>query len=212
MTAKRFTIHLIIVCFLPAVLAGCFGRSPSPRFYTLTPPESGGTPEPAGLESVVAVGPVAIPDYLDRQQIVTRSGRNEIALAEFDRWGGPLEEEISRALVAALAARLSPARIAVFPWRSVYLASARTVYRIPVTVVRFDGTLGEKVVLTAVWGVFVRGEKREAGLLSKESTVTEEVGDKGYGALVAAMERAVERLGKEMADSVAAVDVKKGAP
>lgn len=212
MTAKRFTIHLLIVCFLPAVLGGCFGRSPSPRFYTLTPPESGGTPEPAGLETAVAIGPVTIPDYLDRKEIVTRSGRNEIALAEFDRWGGPLEGEISRVLVAALAARLSPARIAVFPWRSVYLANARTVYRIPVTVARFDGTPGEKVVLTAVWGVFVRGEKRETGLHAKESTVTEAVGDKSYGALVAAMERAVERIGKEMADSVMAVDVKKGAP
>lgn len=209
MATQRFILVLLVVCGLSAALAGCFGTSPSPRFYTLIPRESGRAPDSAGLETAVEIGPVTIPDYLDRKQIVTRSGRNEIVLAEFDRWGGSLDEETSRALAADLAARLRSMRIVVLPWRSPLLAKARTVFRIPVTVTRFDGTLGKTVVLNAQWGVFVKGEKREEGLVAKESTLTEEVPDKSYEALVAAMGKAIEGLGKEIADCVVTVAAKK---
>ena len=208
MATQRFILVLLIICGLSATFAGCFGSSPSPRFYTLVPPESERVSETTGLDTAVGIGPVTIPDYLDRKQIVTRSGRNEIFLAEFDQWGGSLEEEISRALVTDLAVRLSSKGITVLPWRSPLLAKSRTVYRIPVTVTRFDGTRWEKVVLNAQWGVFIR-EKREEGLLAKESTLTEEVPDKSYEALVAAMGKAVKGLGKEIAECVVTVAAKK---
>ena len=209
MTTKRCIFFLLIAAGLTAALAGCFGTSPNPRFYTLAPLENRNAPLSTGQDTAVMTGPVVIPDYLDRKQIVTRSGRNEIVLAEFDQWGGSLEEEISRALVTDLAVRLSSMGITVLPWRSPLLAKARTVYRIPVTVTRFDGTLGKTVVLNAQWGVFIKGEKREEGLVAKESTLTEEVPDKSYEALVAAMGKAVKGLGKEIADCVVAVAAKK---
>lgn len=204
MAAKRYIHVLLIICVLTAILAGCFGTSPNSRFYTLALPENRSAPVSAGLDTAVAIGPVTIPDYLDRRQIVTRSGRNEIVLAEFDRWGGSLGDEITSVLVANLADRLNSMHVAVFPWRFAPFANLRTVYRIPVNVVRFDGTLGDKVVLNAMWTVFVKGEKREETVFTKESTVTEAVRDKSYEALVAAMGKAVEMLGKEIADSLAA--------
>jgi len=36
---------------------------------------------------VLAVGPVRIPDYLHRPQIMTRSEGNEIRMVETERWG-----------------------------------------------------------------------------------------------------------------------------
>ena len=209
MATRRLILRLLIVCGLSAALAGCLGTSPATRFYTLSPPEGGRAPASAVIDTAVEIGPVTIPDYLDRRQIVTRSGRNGLVLAEFDRWGGSLEEEIASALAADLTARLAPLRVAVLPWRSPLLAKARTVYRIPVTIDRFDGAPGGKVVLSAAWGVFVKEEKHEEGVLARQSAVTEEVRGTGYGELVAAMGRAVEGLGKEMADRVAAVVARK---
>jgi uncharacterized lipoprotein YmbA len=209
MTAKRFILFLFIICGLPSVLTGCFGTSPDSRFYTLTPVENRNASLTTSPDAAVIVGPITIPDYLDRRQIVTRSGQNRIVLAEFDRWGGSLDGEIMRVLVASLADRLVSRRIAVFPWKFAPLAEARTVYRIPVSVARFDGTPGEKVVLNAAWEVFVKGDKQEESLFTTESVITEEIKGKGYEELVAAMGKAVEMLGKEMADSVAAVIAKK---
>ncbi len=210
MTKKHYILFLLIVCGLPAALAGCFGTSPPSRFYTLTPLENRSASVSTGLDSAVMVGPVTMPEYLDRRQIVTRSGQNQIVLAEFDRWGGPLEEDITRVLVATIAGRLESKRIAVVPWKSSRLHDVQTVCRIPVTIARFDGTLGKKVVLNATWGVFAKGAKGEESFVATESTVTEEIKGKSYEALVAAMSNAVERLGKEMADSVLALMAKKG--
>jgi uncharacterized protein len=205
MATNRCFLFLAIACGLAATLVGCFGTSQSSRFYTLTPPADRSGTASTDLDTAVVIGPVTIPDYLDRKQIVTRSGRNEIVLAEFDRWGGSLDGEITRVLVAGLAARLNSAHIAVFPWSSTPLFKVKTLYRIPVSVAGFDGTLGEKVVLNAAWAVFLRGERQEVGLIAKESTITEEIRGKSYEAMVAAMGKAVERLGKEMADNVSAV-------
>jgi len=202
MNQKKYTIFLLLVCTLVALFSGCFGTSPTSRFYTLTPVETRKPSVNSGLDVAVMVGPVTIPDYLDRRQIMTRSGRNELILAEFDRWGGSLDGEITRVLIAGLGERLAPIRIAVLPWRSSSLTEARRIYRIPIAVTRFDGTPGETVVLTAAWGVAVKQAKQEETLLATESTITEEVRGKDYGALVAAMGRAVDRLGKEIADSI----------
>ncbi len=198
-----------IVCLLGAIgivamLGGCFGSSPSSRFYTLTPLESRGISAVQGVDVVVRVGPVSIPSYLDRRQIVTRNGRNGIEIAEFERWGGNLDDEIIRLLVNDLSDLLAGKGVSVVPWRSTELFDAKTVYRIPFSIDRFDGMLGETVVLNAAWAVVMKKDKQENMLIARESTIREGVGGKGYDALVAAMGKAVERLGKEMADGLLA--------
>lgn len=136
---------------------------------------------------------------------MTRNGRNGIEIAEYERWGGALDDEIIRLLVNDLAARLAGRGISVVPWRSVTLADAPTIYRIPLSFDRFDGVLGETVVLNAFWVVVVKKDKQEQVIMARESTLTEAVGGKGYDAFVSALGRTVERLGKEMADGIQAV-------
>jgi uncharacterized lipoprotein YmbA len=198
-----------IVCMLGAagmvaVLSGCFGTSPASRFYTLTPGESRGVSAEQGVDVVVRVGPVSLPSYLERRQIVTRNGRNGIEIAEFERWGGSLDDEIIRLLVNVLSQRLAGRGISVVPWRSTDLVDAPTVYRIPFSIDRFDGKPGETVVLNASWAVVMKKDNRENVLIARESSISEAVGGKGYDALVTAMGKAVERFGKEIFDSIAA--------
>jgi len=195
-----------IVCLCSAVamitvLGGCFGTSPSSRFYTLTPNESRGISAVEGVDVLVRVGPVSIPSYLDRRQIVTRNGRNQIEIAEYQRWGGPFDDEITRLLVNNLSGSLAPRGISVVPWRSITMADVATIYRIPVSIDRFDGVTGESVVLSATWAVVSIKDKQENVFVARQSMISERVDGKGYDALVAAMARAVERLGKEIAES-----------
>src|SRR5512137_3062027 len=78
-------------------LAGC-ATSPTARFYTLTPisPQEAKVSSGAAVSPVsISIAPVEIPDYLDRPQIVTRDGLNELRLAEFDRWAGSLSDNIA---------------------------------------------------------------------------------------------------------------------
>jgi hypothetical protein len=197
------SIFLLLVACLTPLFAGCFGTSPPTRFYTLSLPENRGGPAPAVYDAVLAVGPVNIPDYLDRRQIVSRSGQNGIVLAEFDQWGGALDDELTRALVAGIAERLAPLRIAVLPGKSLAMADMGREYRMPVKVSRFDGVRGGTVVLNAFWGAVEKRDKREKYLFTQESAITEDVAGNSYEALVAAMGRAAGKLGREMADRIA---------
>ena len=78
-------------------------------------------------------------------------------------------------------------------------------YRISVKVSRFDGVRGGTVDLNAVWGAVEKRDKREKYLFTRESAITEDVAGNSYEALVAAMGRAVGKLGREMADRLAPI-------
>lgn len=199
----------LFACAMSLALAGCLGSSRPSRFYTLAPLQirngQGGTPPDATL----AIGPVEIPESIDRPQIVTRTGANELVVAEFDRWGGSLDTEISGALVATVRDRLASQQIAVAPWRSAILSSVGPSYRAAVSVSRFDGIPGQSVVLQGRWELI--GQSGES-LGVREATVTERIDGAGYDALVAAMQRALVRFGQQMADSVAATTQTAKAP
>ncbi len=205
MRKSRSIRFLLLACCLLPILAGCLGgTSPPSRVYTLAPLETHSSQPAKEQNTLMALGPVTLPDYLNRRQIVTRSGKNELVIAEFDRWGGTLDDEITRALLANLADRLAPANISVFSWQTMPLGIMVASYRVPVGIARFDGIPGESVVLSARWGVYAKKGPAEDSLLVKEATITEKVDGKGYAELVAAMQRALDRLGKEMADSITA--------
>lgn len=205
MRALRRRVSPPLACAAVVVLAGCVGSSRPSRFYTLSQVEARDGAEASEVTgspvvSTLALGPVDVPDYLDRPQIVTRAGANGLALAEFDRWAGRLDTEITRSLVATLGQRLAPRRIAVAPRRAALRSSPAT-YHAAVRISRFEGVLGGSVVLRGAWELTGRGG---APLASREGAVVEAVAGDGYEALVAAMQRALVRFGEQMADAVAA--------
>ena len=103
---------------LPALTGGCLGRNAPARFYMLAavPHSPVATPSTeSGRAPELGVGPVTLPRYLGRTNIVTRRGM-EMEVAEFDRWAEPLSESVPRAIAANLATLLRTERIVVFPW------------------------------------------------------------------------------------------------
>jgi uncharacterized lipoprotein YmbA len=196
---------MLLTCGLCLALPACVGSSRPARFYTLAPLDVRDGGAPARPDATLAVGPVEIPEYVDRNGIVTRDGEHEVVVAEFERWSSRLDGEITRCVVAALADRLRPADVAVVPWRSV-AGPGLPHRRVAIGISRLDGTLGHSVVLQARWAI-LDGRGRPGPLLARESTLREKVDGAGYDALVAAMQRALVRLGGEIADAVATTQV-----
>jgi len=179
-------VHLppLFACAMSLALAGCLGSSRPSRFYTLAPLQirngQGGTPP----EATLAIGPVEIPESIDRPQIVTRTGAN-------------------------VRDRLASQQIAVAPWRSAILSGVGPSYRAAVSVSRFDGIPGQSVVLQGRWELIGQGGE---SLGVREATVTEKIDGAGYDALVAAMQKVLVRFGQQMADSVVATTQTAKAP
>jgi uncharacterized lipoprotein YmbA len=180
---------------LLVALTGCAGSSAPVRLYVLTPaPEALVAPLGAAVPGgpALGVGPVRLPGLLDRPQIVTRRGADEIDEAEFHRWGEPLADSVPRILAENLAALRKTERVALFAWDSAQAVQ----HQVVVDVMRFDGSMGGDVVLDARWRILATDGKE---LAANRSLLTQPTGGTGYPAAVAAMSRALAALSREIA-------------
>jgi uncharacterized lipoprotein YmbA len=181
---------------LPALLlaaaAGC-SSPPKANFYTLTPAPAAARAD-AKADYSVALGPVGLPESLDRPQMVLRTGANQLAIAEFERWAGPLKNEIALAIAESLKARLGGANVFTYP------QGTGADVTVAVDVQRFDSALGEAATVEVLWQVrTAKGASR-----SGRSQVREATTGPGYDALVAAHGRALAAVGAEIAAGISA--------
>ena len=172
------------------LLAGCV-TTPGARFYTLNATPVEAAPESANLS--LALGPIDLPEYLERPQIVTRAGDNRLDVDEFNRWGGRLEEEIVRVLVVHLGRRLGTDRVYSYPSR----IGADTDYRLVLEFRRFDGVLGGEVVLEAAWSLV---DDRNASVLETgQASYRRGLESTDYSDYAAALSALLARLGDDLA-------------
>jgi uncharacterized lipoprotein YmbA len=125
-------------------LAAC-GHSPPTHFFTLAPVRAD-PPDTHFAGAPVQVRAVHIPAMLDRQQLVSESGRDQVDVHQFDQWGGPLDEMMRRVLSEDLQARL-PAGMVVAPKAPAPPGTRGLV----IDVQEFEPAAGGKVVLDASW-------------------------------------------------------------
>jgi uncharacterized lipoprotein YmbA len=144
----------------------------------------------------VGVGPVELPRYVDRPQIVTGESDNEVQQATFEQWAEPLETNFTRVLAENLSQLLATERVAVFPWKGPVPLD----YQVVVEVTRFLGTPNGSVSLVALWRVL--GKDGKETLVSRQSRVTEATGSAEYSALAAAMSRTVAALSRDIAVAI----------
>jgi uncharacterized protein len=197
----RWCLMLLGLVTFPLLLGGC-GSTKQARFYTLNPAisaPSGATaesPSPSAAPAYIGIAAVEIPDYLDRPQITTRSADSGLEVAEFDRWAGELQKDVARVLAETMSAQLGDNSVFVLTGRRAVPAD----YRVTVHVTRFERMPDNAVWLKALWTVLAKDGRRVAA--RGESNLAEPVHGGDYGATVAAMSRAVDQLGKEIAGAM----------
>ncbi|MBC7962891.1 MAG: membrane integrity-associated transporter subunit PqiC [Steroidobacteraceae bacterium] len=192
---RNFVAGMLVVCLVVAT-TGC-SRSPRVTFYTLEP---GAQVETAAVDTAVptvAVGPVTLPDVVDRPQLVMRVAANRVDILETHRWAEPLKSEIPRLIAENLRSLLGSSRV------SSYLqhAGADADYRVLVDIQRFESSPGEAVTVEALWSL-----RRVAGgaPVTGRSLVREPVGTEGYDLLAAAYGRALLSVSRDLARAIRA--------
>jgi uncharacterized protein len=196
MKTNRIT-QLFLITLVAAAVAGC-ASAPS-RFYTLSSTATA-TAAPAVNYSVL-VGPVSIPAEVDRPQFTLQVEPNRVEVEEFDRWVGPLNENIARVVAGNLAVLLGTPRVAVAP-----LANFDPAYQVTLNIQRFDSvrdqaTKTETVLVEAVWVV----RKVAGGIAHSGRTVAHEsVPGGGFDELAAAHSRALATVSSDIAAAIRA--------
>jgi len=196
MYQRKNRILTLMVAAALFALVGCGATTPPPTFYQLEEPASIML---SGLERGIAVGvgPVNMPAYLDRPQIVTRAAAHRLELSEFNVWAEPLMESIPRVIIVNLSNMLQSTRVFLLPRRDTAIPLS---YRVTLAIARFDGKLGGDVQLVARW-IMYKGEG-EYPLMTKVSIIAEASGGSGYENLITAQNRALQRLSQEIADAI----------
>jgi hypothetical protein len=190
---RRFAV--LLLCIFPLVVVGCASTQPT-RFYVLSPVANKALEHSPVQDLAIGIGPVEVPKYLDRAQIVTRIGKNELNLADFHYWAEPLGKSISRVLQENLSRLLSTDLVYSYPWPG----SVDISCQINVDIICFEGIIGDAVTLQARWALVEKGLKKV--LLSRKSSFNEPIGGPGYKELVAAENRAIAALSLEIAEGI----------
>jgi uncharacterized protein len=194
-------LALVVVPLGASLIVGGCASQPS-RFYLLSavPNTEMASLEMSGQQGpTIGVGPVTLPRYVDRPQIVTRTSPYELKVAEFDRWAEALDTNFTRVLAENLSILLPTARVVMSPWpRAIPID-----YQVTVDVTHFLSQVGGDSLLIADWTLF-KGEGQDA-LTSGRSRFSASPGGQDYAAIVAAMSQTVASLSREIATAVRGV-------
>ena len=189
--------RLLMACAAAALLAAC-GTPARLDYYTLTAQDTvrGALPDAGALK--IYVGPVTIPEGVDRPQMVVRTSPNQVRIEDLDRWAEPLKAAIPRLAAETLARRLAPSDVMT----SRQSATLDFDFRVALDIDRFDFSAGEGAAVDATWTI--RGAKSSAARTG-HTRAREPAGGGDPQAMAAAQSRAIEKVAGDIAEAIRAL-------
>jgi len=186
--------------FFALALGGCVSVSGSPnsRFYMLKAVDAStvGTKFDITSDVIIVVGPVKIPEYQYRPQIVTQDKDGMLNFAQFDRWGETLDIGMARVIMQDLKTMLPQANFELFPCNSAIEAK----YRVVMDVVQLQSRLDKDLFIAVQW--LLIDAKTDKMLLIKRSEFHQPIEPENYAGLVKALSTACASLSKDIAEAV----------
>jgi uncharacterized lipoprotein YmbA len=189
-------IPRLTVVLLCALLTGCVANRARPPELVLLRLLATGSVAPAAsaiLLPPIVVGPVTLPGYAERTQILRLATGTTLQALPNARWAEPLTDNLTRVLLQALAARLATARIG-----SLHGAAERGARQLAIEVTEFIVDADGTATLQAVWRVLADDGRQvlAQGVARHEAPVE---GD-GAGAVALALSRVLDGFAGELAE------------
>jgi uncharacterized lipoprotein YmbA len=173
-------------------IAACSSSKVS--FYKLSATAGSEEVKPASSSPGVSIGPVSLPEIVDRTQLVIQMKGNQVDILEFHRWAEPLKSQIPRLMADNVGRLLGSGRVSAYP-QSI---STDADIRVPVDIQRFEAD-GDVVRIDAFWTL-----RRGSGEVAKtgRSSVSEAICGTGYDALVSSYSRALSSVSSDIANAL----------
>ncbi|MGA7871847.1 MAG: PqiC family protein [Candidatus Binatus sp.] len=207
MTLTRVLLKTCVAGALAISLAGCSYLAKAilapqkdiSKFYLLTPTADTAAPASAAAKSAggdftIGLGPIKLPPYLDRPEIVTRMAPNRLELSKEDRWGESLQNGFTSAMERDLAAQAGPGRIIVFPWYN----TTHIDLQVEIDVYRFETDGQGTATLSAKWTILDSTGKNILYTVESNLTQPSKPGDETDAA--AALSRTIGDLSGQIAN------------
>jgi hypothetical protein len=189
---RRRESRFAVLAVIAIALAAC--ASPiQENFYTLSGPQAA-MPAAGAAPPSVFVGPVTVPEAVDRLPMVLSTAANQVEISEAHRWAEPLKASIPRVIAETLMRELATPDVRFARAGSQLDAE----FRVAVEVQRFESSLDQGATVDALWTVTPRRGKPRSG----RSTVSEPAASADPGGIAAAHSRALERVGRDIAAAI----------
>ena len=196
---------LMALALIAFTLGGC-GSSPPPRYHALTvaapPPMSG------GARMLVEILPVAMPERLNREEMVLIDGTGQLDVRDGDRWAAPLADEVRQMVSDALWSHLWASDIYQAPIPAAG-ANGLPQYRLALRIERFEATLARGAVIQGTWTVRKLPQGHAAACRAGITIVRPGT---TAGDAAAALTDGTAQLSRQIADSIARLDQGNATP
>jgi len=204
MREKSIIYFTVIICVASTLfLGGCISVSGSPnsRFYMLKAINESQASQRLDISSdaIIAIGPVKIPEYLNRPQIVTQDKNGMLNFAQFDRWGETLDVGMARVIIQDLRVMLPGANLEMFP----YNFAIPVKYQVIMEVVQLNCELDKDLFLAVQWSVI--DVKTNKMLFVKRSEFHQPIDPHNYSGLVQTLSAGCASLSSDIAEATASL-------
>ena len=184
----KYLVPLLIIIFI----TGCAKNSKPIEYYMLD--ASVGIPSYESIENdngpLIGLGPIRLPEYLDRFQMVIAVSENKYKLIENHRWAEKLDENVSLALFKSLPAQLGTDRVVRYPWPQ----RPGVDFQVKIDILELNINQTGQSKLIAQWAI----KSKDKTLLNKRSSFTTEASHTDIDKMVQAQSECLTQLGQEI--------------
>ena len=185
-----FSLGMVVLTLL---LSGCMRDSRPVQFYMLN--ADSGVADTARVSAasqgrVIGLGPIRIPEYLNRPQMIVAIADNQYRLSEDHRWAERLDQNISLALFKALPRQIGTDRIVRFPW------SQRQVidYQVSIDILEFNVDSNGQGRLIAQWSI----KRKDKPTIDRRFNYQFPASTTDQAVMVRAQSKCLTKLGQEI--------------
>ena len=203
---RNRTLTTVLALMFTVVLLQACGTSQPTKYYLLS--SAGPVDGAASMQEdlVIGIGPIVMPEYLDRRQIVTRTRANELKVSTFHQWGEPLGQNFSRVVRENMSVMIPTDRIILLPVKRSIRKALILDYQVTIGVSKFERDTNGEVVLNARWAL-LNNDKEELTL--RRSVYKDMPKSSDYADLAASQSQLLIQLSREIAESIKQFEAKQ---
>ena len=195
----------VFSCVLMTAVSGCRSLTPAVTYYTLgsPPSEQPSAATDSSLIRALTIGirPVELPGYMERSQMVIRTGPHQLDASSLHRWADYPDRMVQQTINENLQTLLPSALVVSSPSPMGLKADIVLSFHF----LELIGTADGRMLLRVRW--IAAGEGIPSSVQSHRTTVSEALSGPGFDELADAHGRVLERLSREVADALERIPV-----
>ena len=188
---KSILKYLFLSCSIFLILS-CAKSSKPVEYYMLD--ASVGIDNNQTLKSdegpMIGLGPIRLPEYLDRFQMVVAVSENKYKLIDGHRWAEKLDQNISLALFKTLPSQLGTDRMIRYPWPQ----RPGVDFQVKIDILELNIDQDGRSKLIAQWSI----KSKDEIILNKRSTFIAQASTTDIDKMVQAQSECLTKLGQEI--------------